>query len=131
MGTPCMIGFEHTPGQVSFITVNYDGYWSGAGVTLMEHYQDREKVAQLIALGDLSSLGTEIGEKQDFDRPTNRDWCCAYGRDRGEEDVEAGHGPMAEFWLVSRNYGYTYLFDKDGVWRTKETTLADKLADND
>lgn len=53
---------------VESIYCHFDGYPEGVGQTLIDHWTDPKKVNRLIALGDLSSLGTVIGKKHDFDR---------------------------------------------------------------
>ncbi len=119
MGTPCAVGRQNTDGTVTYILVNYDGYLSGAGATLVRHWTDPAKIDALMELGDLSSLGTEIGEKHDFDKPVNRDWCRAYGRDRDEEGVEAGTCEDAsEFWREV-DTSHSYLF-REGQWYGSE-----------
>lgn len=87
MSTRSRIGIKNSDGTISSIYCHFDGYPSGVGATLVEHYQSPEKVRQLIGLGDLSYVAPEIGEKHDFDNPT-KDWCLAYGRDRGEGCLE-------------------------------------------
>jgi hypothetical protein len=56
------------------------------GATLQEHYTTPEKVERLIALGDLSWVGPDIGEKHDFDaamlKGEHPTWTLAYHRDR-------------------------------------------------
>lgn len=106
MGTRSMIGRLNDDGTVAAIYCHWDGYISNNGVILHEHYQDAAKVDQLIALGDISSLGEEIGEKHDFgwrgklimanvdvDADPRSKMCDAYGRDRGEEGTEANVFP--------------------------------------
>ena len=88
MSTRSNIAFDNG-GEVYMIYCHFDGYPENVGKILAEHYTDIEKVEELMDLGDLSILGKEIGEKQDFDNYTNRSWCLAYGRDRGEEGCEA------------------------------------------
>lgn len=66
---------------------HFDGYPEHNGVILYKHY-DLEKTKQLIALGDLSSLGEEIGQQHDFSDITKPKWCKFYGRDRQETDVD-------------------------------------------
>lgn len=70
------------------IYCHWDGYPSGNGAILLEHYQDADKIEQLVRLGDLSVLAPEIGEKHDFDDETKEGWTKFYGRDRGETGVE-------------------------------------------
>jgi len=44
------------------IYVHHDGYLDGNGLTLLEHYQDIEKVTELLNLGGMSSLRPTIAE---------------------------------------------------------------------
>lgn len=87
MGTRSNIIVHQADGRWAKIYVHWDGYLKGVGKTLQEHYTTQEKIDQLIALGDLSVLDDEIGEKQDFEA-RHPGWTLAYGRDRGEEGVE-------------------------------------------
>jgi hypothetical protein len=52
---------------VESIYCHFDGYPEGVGQMLLDHWTDPERVEQLITLGDMSSLGSEIGEQHDFD----------------------------------------------------------------
>jgi hypothetical protein len=54
----------------------------------MEHYQDELKVKNLMELGDLSSLGAELGVQHPFEEQSD-EYCTAYERDRGERNVQA------------------------------------------
>ena len=62
MSTNAAIGMTMPDGTIKAVYLHWDGYIAhgGAGETLAEHYKEREKVEKLIALGFLSSLGTEI-----------------------------------------------------------------------
>lgn len=113
MSTRSYIGKKLSDGQVKYIYCHFDGYPSHNCVILKEHYNTEEKVDQLLELGDLSSLGEEIGEKQDFDSTENKRWCMAYGRDRGESGVEANVAPLEE---IIGDQDYTYVFE-NGEWR--------------
>ena len=53
---------------VESVYCHFDGYPDGVGQMLLDHWTDPAKVEHLISLGDLSSLGSEIGEKHDFDK---------------------------------------------------------------
>ena len=89
MATRSYIGKLNPDNTVSYIYCHYDGYPEHNGVILQEHYSTPFKVDQLLALGDLSVLAEEIGDKQDFNDYVNRNrnWCLAYGRDRGESGI--------------------------------------------
>ena len=91
MSTRSNIAALQSDGSVKVIYCHFDGYVDDVGELLANHYTDPAKVDELIELGDISLLGKEIGEQQDFsDREThNKDWTIAYGRDRGDSNVEA------------------------------------------
>ena len=62
MGTRCMIGMVEADGSVSAIYCHWDGYLSHNGKLLDQHYDSDIKVAELLALGDLSALGATMKE---------------------------------------------------------------------
>lgn len=101
------------------IYCHFDGYPEGVGATLAKHYKDQAKISLLMDLGDLSSLGEEIGEKHDFNDLDDHGWCRAYGRDRGEKGVKGR--THYSFYSLSKeidNYGCDYLY----VWRDETWT---------
>jgi len=122
MATRSAIGFVEYDGSVTGIYCHWDGYLEGVGQTLLKHYNDTYKVLDLIDLGDISSLGEEIGEKHPFscfgsdlsDAQYDKLYgkmTTAYSRDRGEDC------PAKDFVSVQafrNNYGdceYFYLYD--------------------
>jgi hypothetical protein len=136
--------------NVKSIYCHWDGYLGFNGRILQEHY-DSAKANHLVALGDLSSLRADIGEKHAFSkfdpvtniehREHNEDWCTFYGRDRGEKDTEWQVATtFDEFLGQCYNSGAEYYYImKDGVWyvgdtysstplSTKLTVLAEALA---
>jgi hypothetical protein len=142
MGTRSRIAVMHGPIAKS-VYCHWDGYLEHNGAILQEHY-DSSKANQLVALGDLSSLRPEIGEKHAFSRlevPMDDEaydklygnMTTFYGRDRGEQNVEwkvdhtfedfldRAKGCAAEFYYVM----------KDGVWYVGDTygstALSNKL----
>jgi hypothetical protein len=54
-----------TPNGYRGIYCLWDGYLEGVGAILQQYYTDPTKLDQLIRLGDISSLGAEIGERHD------------------------------------------------------------------
>lgn len=115
MSTRSFIGIENSDHSVDCIYCHFDGYLSGVGRILLNHYKDREKVTTLIDLGNISSLGKEIGEKHDFNEcPKNV--CNAYGRDREEENISATHSDNVKDFLRNIDEKYTYLFNEDDKW---------------
>ncbi len=96
---------------------HWDGYLENNGKILHEHYQDEAKVKALINMGDISSLGAQIGVKHDFNTKILGS-CTFYGRDRGESGVETRiTTSLPALQLVAEGMGveYFYLF-KDSKW---------------
>lgn len=124
------------PPAVESVYCHFDGYPDGVGSTLLEHWTDPREIDALLALGDLSALGSEIGEKHDFDthsgayidgqyvegEASKKGWCLAYSRDRGETDVGSRTHPLDDW----PDYGQEceYVFDPaDSTWRVRSSAL--------
>jgi hypothetical protein len=90
MGTRSAIGYKTPEGKVVAKYSHYDGYVAGVGKTLVEHYTQARKIAQMVELGDQSFLAEEIFPKGEhsFNAP-EEGVTVFYGRDRGETDVDA------------------------------------------
>ena len=144
MGTRSRIGVMHGD-KVKSVYCHWDGYLANNGRILQEHY-DSSKANNLVALGDLSSLRAEIGEKHAFSRletPMDDEayeklygnMTTFYGRDRGEENVEWKVALTFEEFLEQVNAcgGEYYYIMKDGVWycgdvyESHPTPLTNKL----
>lgn len=90
MSTRSMIGRLNDDGTITGIYCHFDGYLSHVGRILATHYTDPAKVDS---------------------RPKGQ--CNAYGRDRGERNVDARtFATMREF---ADDYEYAYLF-VGGAW---------------
>lgn len=116
MATRGYIGIEHEDGTVSYIYSHWDNYLSCNGSKLLNFYQDRNKVDKLISLGDVSSLGDEIGEKHNFN-DVSKDVCNFYGRDREEEwdGIKPNKlDSVQDFWKLDEEY--LYLYGTDSKW---------------
>ena len=128
MGTRSRIGVMHGD-KVKSVYCHWDGYLEHNGAILLEHY-DSSKANFLVALGDLSSLRSELGEKHafsQFDLPAEEveaykeltgNWCTFYGRDRGEAGTEFKVAlTFAEFLEQADLCGAEfYYIMRDGVW---------------
>lgn len=118
MATRSTIAVIHNDGRVSQVYCHWDGYLEGVGRTLIEHYNSLELAEELMTLGDLSVLGTEIGRQHDFDALSKDigDVCTAYGRDRGETGTEARvFATVKEYLGNCQSEEYDYLF-QTGEW---------------
>jgi len=133
MGTRSRIGVMHGD-KVKSIYCHWDGYLSHNGRLLQDHY-DSAKANNLVAMGDMSSLGRVIGEEHPFSPHTSasdaalyehaqdQGYCTFYGRDRGESGTEfrVAH-TFAEFLEQADGCGAEYYYImKDGVWYVGDT----------
>ena len=118
MSTRSNIGILNQDGTVDYIYCHFDGYLEYNGKILNEHYDSEAAVRDLITLGDLSILVPEIGEKQDFNGNRNKQWCLAYGRDRGEDNIEARKCSYVDY---TKEYfeEYVYLFTPGKGWQVR------------
>ena len=130
MGTRSTIALEFADGSVGQVYCHWDGYLSNNGEILLASYTDPFKVRELIDLGDLSSLGAEIGVQHPFDNPGSfgntayqeykakySNMCKFYGRDRSEEGCEARY--FKDFADYAENHDcqeYEYILRTDGNW---------------
>jgi hypothetical protein len=121
MATRSRIGIELTDKNgeriVKSIYCHWDGYPEGVGKTLMEHYQDRDKVEKLIKLGAISFLEASIEKPagHTFDTPV-KGHTVAYHRDRGEEKVPARvDAGVADFFRKDFEQ-YGYILTEEGEW---------------
>ena len=130
MATRSTIALEYANGQVDQVYCHWDGYLDHNGKLLLENYTDPFKVQQLMDLGDLSSLGPNVGDKHDFDSPfkygtpeydadmnARREVCTFYGRDRGEEGTERKRfADFADYKKEHQYEEYEYILRTDGIW---------------
>lgn len=111
MATRSTIAVENLDGSVSVVYCHFDGYLSNNGRILQEHYTDRSKVASLMQLGDLSSLGKIIGNSNGTNR--TKDECVFYGRDHNESDTECRiYESFNDYLDRSESQEYNYILRK-------------------
>jgi len=138
MGTRSRIGVMHGS-KVKSIYCHWDGYIEYNGRILQNHY-DSARANHLVALGDMSSLQPDIGEKHAFSkfdpvtniehREHNEEWCTFYGRDRGEKDVEHKVAHTFDEFLEQCDLcgaEYYYIM-RDGVWYMGDTYSSTPLS---
>lgn len=128
MGTRSRIAVMHNDVCKS-IYCHWDGYLEHNGFILNSFY-DSAKANHLVALGDMSSLRPEIGEKHAFSQfevpkeeldaylALTENWCTFYGRDRGETGTDWKVSfTFEEFLDQCESCGAEYFYVmKDGVW---------------
>jgi len=146
-----MIAIENPNSKsVKAVYCHWDGYLEHNGSILNKHYSASPKVNNLIALGDLSSLRPEIGDKHLFSsleikdkaereayEKTVENMCTFYTRDRGEDapykffpTIKEALGYYDGSWC---EYFYLFKYDADmetGKWfyRTRENGRWKRLA---
>lgn len=120
MSTPCVIGYcDKETGMVKAIYCHFDGYPDGVGKMLKDHYQDENKVKELIALGDISFLEREVnppdGATHSFEKPC-AGVTVAYHRDRGEDFEDYTFADIESFdCYCKKNRIFQYIYI-DGTW---------------
>jgi hypothetical protein len=131
MATRSRIGIELSNGQIYSIYCHWDGYPSYNGEILKKHYKTREKVMELIMLGDISSLRQrvapnrrEIG-KHSFDTPIT-DVVIAYHRDRGEDYAKPRVNANRNEYKNSDIEEWGYLLTKKNEWLVVENNYKGK-----
>ena len=130
MATRSTIALEFADGTVQQVYCHWDGYLSNNGTILLNNYSDPFKLRELIDLGDISSLGPDIGDKHSFDIPfkygtpeyeaeseARRNITTFYGRDRGEEGTNARKfKDYADYRQRGQFEEYNYILRRDGNW---------------
>jgi hypothetical protein len=126
MGTRSRIGMKLEDGTVKHSYCHYDGYPEGVGKTLEMHYNDIEKVEELLSFGDMSCLEEKIHPSGIHNFKISENGVTLfYGRDRGDSDVDAQVTSIEEFESIKFTtcIDYIYLFS-EGKWFVK--SLIDK-----
>jgi len=119
MATRSNIAYKTEDGKIRSVYAHWDGYPECNGKILLDNYKNIEKIKALIELGSISSLGSEIGEQQDFNnRETqNKEWTLAYHRDRGEELVIREYNDIPSWIDDMEEYAY--------LWNGREWLVID------
>ena len=118
MSTRSYIAIKTSEDTYKGVYCHYDGYLDYNGVMLLEHYNSKERVEELLSYGNISSLREKItpekGSTHSFDKP-DKDVTIFYGRDRGEEGQEAFTCTEEELKDSTSWIEYIYVFD-NGKW---------------
>jgi hypothetical protein len=65
MSTRGRLGIQLSDGSILSIYNHFDSYPEGLGVKLVEHFNTKEKVQELVDLGDISCIWTNLGFNQE------------------------------------------------------------------
>ncbi len=132
MATRSAIGIKNKKGEIKAVYCHWDGYPDWVGRVLVENYDTAGKIEELLALGDISSLGQRVkpneNEVHTYDRPVE-DVTIAYHRDRNDELIPADTSQNIEEFIAKFKdcwCEYFYVFE-DGEWYVYETADDRKL----
>lgn len=119
MATRALIGMQVENG-IKTMYCHWDGYEAALGTTLLNDYMDPLKVARLIELGYISSIGSEPVIKE---RPIGcKDWdysACDATNTSITAVLHAGAG-LADLWDEA-DQEYEYLFTLEGTWLVRKS----------
>lgn len=102
MATRSNIGIRENDGTIKTIYCHNDGYPEHVGRILLADYTSESSVRELLALSDISSIGSTL------------DKVFAYHRDRGEEKADLFVYEPGEF---TRQNDFAYVWDvAEGRW---------------
>ena len=120
MATRSTIALEYADGTVDQIYCHWDGYLENNGQLLQKHWQDPFKVQKMVQLGDMSSLGEDVGVQHSFESASTVKDCTFYGRDRNEDGTGPKRFKDFEDYKANHQYEeYEYILrqvDGKAVW---------------
>jgi hypothetical protein len=111
MSTRSRIGIELKNGSVLSVYHHWDGYPEWLGRILRTHYNTREKVAELIDGGDMSSCWTE--DRWDSETKA-QEYGPQYYSQRGDDCPPRHDETLMEY--LSDGEEYAYLYTRNAEW---------------
>lgn len=111
MSTRSRIGLELKNGSILSVYHHWDGYPEWLGRILKTHYNTREKVAELIDGGDMSSCWTDSR----WDDSADGSYGPQYYSQRGDNCPPRLDADLCEYLLPEDSEEYSYLF-RNGEW---------------
>lgn len=109
MATRSRIGLELSDGSILSVYSHWDGYPEWMGRILRTHYNTKEKVAELIDGGDMSSPWTTSR----WDDSADGSYGPEYYSQRGEDCPPRLDKDMDEFFSDGEEYSYIF---RNGNW---------------
>ena len=110
MATRARIGLELKDGSILSAYSHWDGYPEWLGRILRTHYNSKDKVAELIDGGDMSSPWTNAG----FSNETVAQGPLYYSQ-RGEDCPPRLDADLCEYLLPNNSEEFAYVF-RGGEW---------------
>ena len=121
MATRSNIAYKTPEGKIRSVYCHWDGYPAHNGEMLVRNYQQARKIAQLVEMGQISSLDEDVfptpNSGHSFDSP-EEGVTVFYGRDRGETMVGTQEFEDIPSWIDNMEE-YAYL------WNGKEWLVND------
>ena len=111
MGTRSRIGIQLSDDSILSVYCYYDGYPEFNGVKLVENFNTREKVKELIDGGDISCLWTNAG----WDNETLPETGPLYYSSRGEDCPPALDANKYDYLAEGEEYAYIYTLNDEWV----------------
>ena len=115
MSTRSRIGLELPDGSILSAYSHWDGYPEWMGRILRTHYDTKEKVAELIDGGDMSSPWTNERWSNDLLDRHKEEYGPQYYSQRGEDCPPRLDKDLCEFLLPDNSEEYAYVF-RNGEW---------------
>jgi hypothetical protein len=111
MSTRSRIGLELSDGSVISSYCHFDGYPEGLGVKLVEHFNTKEKVQELVDLGDISCIWTNLG----FNQETLPETGPLPYSSRGEDCPPRLDANKYDYLAEGEEYAYIYTLNDEWV----------------
>ena len=115
MATRSRIGIELSDGSVLSVYCHWDGYPEFNGVKLVEHFNSRDAVTELIDGGDISALWTNERWSNDLLDRHREAYGPQYYSQRGENCPPRLDADLCDYLLAVNAEEYHYLF-RSGKW---------------
>ncbi len=87
MSTRAIIGKQIDDDSYLSVYLHREGYVDYSGVLLQTHYATTEQVDQLLALGNMSSLGISVNDCLFYNRDTQESWGTAKPKLRNLQEI--------------------------------------------
>ena len=109
MATRSRIALQLTEDAFVSVYHHWDGYPEWLGVTLKKKFNTREKVAELIDGGDMSSCDSN----DDWDRKELGETRPLYYNERGDKTEPKLHLNIDEYFEIGEEYAYVFTLDHE------------------
>lgn len=130
MASNCLIGLKYDDKNVNYVYCHNNGFPQHTGKILKLNYNDKEKIEELISLGDLSILEKNIHPSENSNHNFNNqesNVCVFYNRDRNEKNTDYKTTSL-EFYLhpnFNSRYptNYRYLYYENNWYIVENNTI--------